>query len=66
MLMVVFVLIGFAKILLRLLVEGLLTTERAKVIGLSFVLGCASGGRGINVHVADGIMYCSRHRFYLL
>lgn len=60
------VFIGFAEIFLRFLVEGLFTTKRAEVIRLPFILGCACSGCGINVHTADGIMYCSCHRFYLL
>lgn len=41
-LMMVCVFVGFTKILLRFLVEGLLTTKRAEIIGLSFVFGRAS------------------------
>ena len=61
MLMMVCVLVGFAQVLLRLFVEGFLATERAEVVGLAFILRCASGGGGINVHAAYGIVYCSCH-----
>jgi len=54
-------LVLFAEILLGFLVEGFLAPERAEIIGLCFILGCASGGRGINVHAADGIMHCGCH-----
>ena len=61
MLMMVCVFVGFAKILLRFFVKSLFTTERAEVIGLPVVLGLASGGGGVNIHAADGIMYSSCH-----
>ena len=54
---------ALAEILLRLFIEGLLATQRAEIIGLAFILGCASRSGRINVHAADGIMYCSCHRF---
>ncbi len=63
------VLVCLAKILLRVLVESFLAAERTEVIGLSVVFRCASGGDWINVHAADGIVYCSCHRlspFYLI
>jgi len=60
------VFVGFAKIFLGFLVESLLATERTEVIGLTLILGCASGGCGGNVHAADGIMYCSCHGYLLL
>jgi hypothetical protein len=56
-----FLLISFADIFFRLLVEGLLASERAEVIGLSFVFGRACRGGGINVHVADGIVNSGGH-----
>jgi len=56
------VFVRFSKILLRFLVEGFLTTERAKIISLPFILRCASSGCGVNIHAANGIMYCSCHR----
>ena len=49
------VVVGFAKILLGFLVERHLIAERAEVVGLTLVLRRASGGRGVNVHAADGI-----------
>ncbi|MDP1714924.1 MAG: hypothetical protein Q8L41_09275 [Anaerolineales bacterium] len=49
------VFVGFAKIFFRVLVKSLLATERAEIIGLPVVFGLASGGRGVNVHAADGI-----------
>jgi hypothetical protein len=61
-LMLMGVLASFAKILFRFLVEGFLAAKRAEVVGLAFVFGLASGSRGVNVHSADGIMYCSCHR----
>jgi hypothetical protein len=48
MLMDVFAL-TFAYILFRLLVERLFAAGRAKVVRLSFVLGLASRGRGVNI-----------------
>lgn len=64
--MLVDVFVSFSEILFRFLVEGFLAPKRAEVIGLAFVLGCASGGRAVNIHSANGIMYCSCHRFLLL
>jgi len=65
-LMMVGVFVGFSEILLGFLVEGLLATERAEIIGLAFIFRCASGCGGVDVHSADGIVYCCCHRFYLL
>ena len=64
--MLVCVFVGFAEIFLRLFIESLLATERTEVKSLPVVLGCASGGLGVNVHVTDGIVYCCCHSFYLL
>ena len=61
MLMMVCVLVGFAEIFLGVLVEGFLAAERAEVVGLPVVLGCASGGGRVNIHAADGIMYGCCH-----
>jgi hypothetical protein len=55
------VFVGFAEIFLRILVEGLLATERAEVISLPFVFGCASRCGRVNIHMADGVMYGSCH-----
>ncbi len=55
MLMLVSVVVGFAEILFRVLVESLLTAERAEVESLPVVFGFASSGRGVNVHAADGV-----------
>ena len=60
--MVMLVFVRFANVFFRVLIEGFLTTERAKVIGLSFVFGCACGGGGVNIHVADWVMYGNCHR----
>ena len=57
----VLMLVFFTEILFGFLVEGLLAAERTEVIGLTVVFGCACGGGGINVHVADGVMYGSCH-----
>ena len=57
--MLVCVFVGFAEIFLRLFIKRLLTTKRAEVIGLSFVFGRASGGRGVNVHMTNRIVYGS-------
>ena len=62
MLMLVGVFVRFANILLRFLVEGFLTSERTEVIGLAFIFGLASGGRGIDVHAANGIVHSCCHR----
>src|SRR3972149_355070 len=61
-LMLVSVFVGFAEIFLRLFIKSLLTTKRAEVISLTFVLGCASGGCGINVHPTDGVLNGCCHR----
>jgi hypothetical protein len=52
-----------SKILFRLLFESLLASERAKVIGLPVVFGLASGGGGINIHAAYGVMYGCYHGY---
>jgi hypothetical protein len=56
------VFVCFTEILLRVLVESLLAAQRTEVISLFFVFGLASGGCWVNVHTADGIVYCSCHR----
>ena len=56
----------FAEILLRILIEGFLASRRAEVIGLSLVFGRSSRGGGVNVHVADGVMYGIVHDWLLL
>ena len=56
----------FAEILLRIFIEGFLASRRAEVIGLSFVFGRSSRGCGVNVHVADGVMYGIVHDWLLL
>jgi hypothetical protein len=65
-LVMVYVFVGFSQILLGFLVEGFLATKRTEVVSLAFILGLASGCRGVNVHTADGIMYCSCHNYLLL
>ena len=55
------VFVGFAEVFLRLLVECLLASERAEVIGLPVIFRRASGGGGIDIHVADGIVYSGCH-----
>lgn len=55
--------VGFAKILLGVFIKRLFTSERAEIISLSFVFRCASRGCGVNVHTADGVMYCVCHSF---
>ncbi len=62
MLMLVGVFAGFANILLRFLIKGFLATERTEVVGLALILGLASGGRGIDVHAANGIVHSCCHR----
>ena len=49
-------------ILFRLLVEGLLASERAEVIRLPVVFGRAGGSVGINIHVAYRVMYGGCHK----
>lgn len=55
------VFVGVTKIFFRVRIKRLLTAGRTEIIGLPLVLGCASGGGGVNVHSANGIMYCSCH-----
>lgn len=62
--MLVTVLMLCAQILLRVLVESLLASERTEVVGLSLVLGCTSGSGGINVHAAARIMYGGCHTLF--
>ena len=50
-----------AQILLRILIKRPLASKRTKIIGLSLVFRCASSCCGINIHVANGIMYGCRH-----
>ncbi len=61
-LMMMRVFLGFAKIFLGVGVKRLLAAERAEIIGLSLVFGCTGSGGGIDIHVADWIMYCGCHR----
>ena len=56
------VFVSFAQIFLRLFVKRLLAAKRTEVIGLSIVFRRTSCGRGVYVHVADGIVYSSCHR----
>jgi hypothetical protein len=56
------VFVYFAQILLRLFVKGLLATERTEVISLPFILGGASCGGGVDVHVTDRVMYGCCHK----
>ena len=55
------VFVRFAEVLLKFFVKGFLAPERAEVVGLSFILGCASGGCGVNIHSAGEIF--NSHRF---
>ena len=64
--LLMFLLISFAEILFRLLVERLLATKRTEVIGLSLVFGRACGGGGINVHVTDGVVDGGGHKLVSL
>jgi hypothetical protein len=57
----VLVLACIANILRGFLVKGRFASERAEVIGLSFVFGCAGSGNGVDIHVADRIMYSDCH-----
>jgi hypothetical protein len=56
-LVMVLVFIHIAEIFLGILVEGFLAAHRTEVIDLPFILGCASGGGGVNVHMTDGVVY---------
>ena len=60
------VFVRVTKIFFRLLVKSLLASERAEIICLSFVFGCASCGVGVNIHVANGIMNSGCHRLVFL
>ena len=61
--MLVLVFVGLADILLGPLVERLLAAHGAEVVGLSFILRRAGCSRGVDIHAADGIMYCVSHMF---
>ena len=54
-------LVLFAEIFLRALIEGRLAAKRAEVISLPLVFGCASRCGRVNIHMADGVMYGSCH-----
>jgi hypothetical protein len=49
------------KVLLRILIKGFLTAHGAEVICLSFVFRGTRGGCGVNIHVANRIMYSCWH-----
>jgi len=51
------VFVNFADILIWFVVEGLLAAQGTEIIGLALVFGRAGCGRGINIHVTDGVMY---------
>ena len=59
--MFVRVFVTLTKILFRVFIEGRLASRRAEVIGLSFIFGCSCDGGGVNIHVANGIMYGISH-----
>ena len=59
--MVMYVFAGCAEVFLRILVEGSLATQRAEVIGLSFVFRRPRCSGGIDIHVADWIVYGGCH-----
>lgn len=61
-LMMMRVFIGFAEILLGVCVKSLLAAERAEIIGLPVVFRRPSSGGGINIHMADGVMYGGCHK----
>lgn len=60
--MMVGVFVGFSKILLGFLVKGFLATERAEIIRLPLVFGYTGSGGGIDIHVANGIVYSGSHK----
>ena len=51
-----------AQVLFRLLVESLLATERAEVVGLAVVLRLACRALGRDIHVADGVFEGLSHK----
>jgi len=48
-------LVPFADVFFRVIIERLLAAGGAEVIGLSFVLGLAGRGLGIDIHTTNGI-----------
>ena len=58
----VLMIVFFTEILFRVLIERLLASERAEVIRLPVIFRRASGGGGIDIHVADGIVYSGCHK----
>ena len=58
--------IRLAEIFLRVLIKGFLAAWGTEVVGLPLVLGCASRGRGVNIHSTNGVVYCICHINHLL
>lgn len=61
-LMMMFVLIGLVEILLGIGVKRLLAAERAEVISLPLEFGRTGSSRGIDIHVANGVMNGCSHK----
>ena len=60
--MVMLVFVRFANVFFRVLVEGFLAAKGTEVVGLSLILGRAGGGGGVNIHVANRVVYSSCHK----
>ncbi len=61
-LMMMRVFMSLAEILLGIGIKRLLAAKRAKIIRLPLVFGCAGSSSGVDIHVANGVMYSGCHK----